>query len=369
MKNNITYVFSGPRKDSYINNSVEAKEFYYGVFNPEFDKSNINIVDFQSKKSIPNLLLQFFDKVFTKLFSLPFYTAKLTTFENFKTLKNSSHIFLINENVGCSALLLLLFLNKKRVKISMFVMGLYSKRLRFKYLKTFHYFLIKLLVSQVDFVHFLGKGEFNKACKTHPKLSKKFNYFPFSIDAEFWTSNEAFRLKDNEDILFVGNDGNRDANLLIDIAKAMPEYQFIFVSKIPKLQDIELPNVKLISGSWGDKALTDSELRKIYNNARLTIIPLKESSQPSGQSVALQSMSVGVPVLISKTTGFWDEEIFENNTHLFFQNDNNPSSWSKIIEDLYKNIKKTEYVSNNAKILTNKHFDLNNFYKRLESYL
>ena len=71
------------------------------------------------------------------------------------------------------------------------------------------------------------------------------------------------RLKDNEDILFVGNDGNRDANLLIDIAKAMPEYQFIFVSKIPKLQNIELPNVKLISGSWGDKALTDSELREI----------------------------------------------------------------------------------------------------------
>ena len=34
---------------------------YYGVFNPEFDKSNIKIVDFQSKKSIPNLLLQFFD--------------------------------------------------------------------------------------------------------------------------------------------------------------------------------------------------------------------------------------------------------------------------------------------------------------------
>ena len=131
--------------------------------------------------------------------------------------------------------------------------------------------------------------------------------------------------------MFVGNDGNRDANLLIDIAKAMPEYQFIFVSKIPKLQDIELPNVKLISGSWGDKALTDSELREIYNNARLTIIPLKESSQPSGQSVALQSMSVGVPVLISKTTGFWDEEIFENNTHLFFQNDNNPSSWKKIL--------------------------------------
>ena len=29
MKNKITYVFSGPRRDNYLNNSVEAKEFYY----------------------------------------------------------------------------------------------------------------------------------------------------------------------------------------------------------------------------------------------------------------------------------------------------------------------------------------------------
>ena len=74
MKNNITYVFSGPRKDSYINNSVEAKEFYYGVFNPEFDKSNINIVDFQSKKSIPiyyfNFLIKYLQNYLAFLFIL-----------------------------------------------------------------------------------------------------------------------------------------------------------------------------------------------------------------------------------------------------------------------------------------------------------
>ena len=369
MKNKITYVFSGPRRDNYLNNSVEAKEFYYGVFNPEFDSSNIEIIDFQLKKSIPNSLLQFFDRVFTKLFSLPFYTARLTSYENFKTFKNSSHIFLVNENVGCSSLLLLLFINKKKVKISMFVMGLYSKKLRFRYFKIIHNLLIKLLISQIDFVHFLGKGEFNKACDTHPKLSKKFNYFPFSIDTNFWAPNENFNLKNNSNILFVGNDGNRDAELLISIAEALPNYKFIFVSKIPILQNIELPNVNLISGSWGEKAVTDSELKEIYNNARLTIIPLKESSQPSGQSVALQSMSVGVPVLISKTTGFWDNEVFKDNVHLFFQNDNNLESWSEKIKYLYKNIGEIEPISNNSKSLTYKYFDLDSFYKRLESYL
>ena len=67
----------------------------------------------------------------------------------------------------------------------MFVMGLYSKKLRFKYFKSVHDFLIKLLVSQVDFVHFLGKGEFNKACKTHPKLSKNSITFHFQSILNF----------------------------------------------------------------------------------------------------------------------------------------------------------------------------------------
>ena len=63
--------------------------------------------------------------------------------------------------------------------------------------------------------------------------------------------------------------------------------------------------MKLIEGHWNYEILSDEELKEIYNNAILTIIPLKDSLQPSGQSVALQSMSSGTPVMISKTSGFW----------------------------------------------------------------
>ena len=38
---------------------------------------------------------------------------------------------------------------------------------------------------------------------------------PFSIDTKFWTSNEEIETKYN----FVGNDGNRDFNMVINIAK------------------------------------------------------------------------------------------------------------------------------------------------------
>ena len=54
--------------------------------------------------------------------------------------------------------------------------------------------------------------------------------------------------------------------------------------------------------------MEDKEIKKIYGECRFTILPLREAIQPSGQSVTLQSISCGTPVLITKTKGFWDED-------------------------------------------------------------
>ena len=64
--------------------------------------------------------------------------------------------------------------------------------------------------------------------------------------------------------------------------------------------------LKYYEGMWWNNKLSDDAI-KICTKAYLTIIPLNNTLQPSGQSVALQSMSVGTPVLITKTIGFWDK--------------------------------------------------------------
>ena len=91
---------------------------------------------------------------------------------------------------------------------------------------------------------------------------------------------------------------------LLDIAKAFPEINFTVVTSMIKKEEIKTKNIRLIEGHWNFNILSDGDLKKLYNEARLTIIPLHESLQPSGQSVALQSMSVGTPVVISKTEVF-----------------------------------------------------------------
>ena len=148
-----------------------------------------------------------------------------------------------------------------------------------------------------------------------PKYSKKFKFLPFSIDTNFWEQQD-IDVTLNKKILFIGNDGNRDYDLFFKIAEAYPEIPFTCItnninkSQVPK-------NCRLISGNWNESLLTDDEIRNYYAESRIVIIPLKETFQPSGQSVSLQSMSSGVPVIISKTEGFWDTELFLNKNIVF----------------------------------------------------
>ena len=101
----ITYVFSQNRYQNYFNNKIEAREFYYGV--DFLGKDNhIEIIEFEkSSKSF----LELIDRVISKLFSLPFYSSKLTNIKNFKTIIKTDHLFLVNEGVGMSSISLLSF--------------------------------------------------------------------------------------------------------------------------------------------------------------------------------------------------------------------------------------------------------------------
>ena len=151
--------------------------------------------------------------------------------------------------------------------------------------------------------------------KRFPKFDYKYFYIPFVLILNF--EDEISTTKKNN-ILFIGNDGKRDYEKVIKLAKELEDYNFTFITSKISEKDILSPNVELIKGHWNLSELTDLEMKKYYSSAQLSLIPLIDNLQPSGQSVALQSMSMKVPVLISKTKGFWDFQNFQNNKHLIF---------------------------------------------------
>lgn len=368
--NNITYIYAGNRKDNILNETYEAKEFYYGLHSFDSKKFNINIIELNNHTGYLNSILKIIDYIFQRFFSLPFYFSKITTYKNLKILKKSNYVIMVNESVGCSMLMLLIYLKLfTNVKTSLFIMGLYSKNVRFKFLKGLHNLAVKFVVFFIDNLFFLGKGEFQNAIHFHKKNSKLI-YFPFGIDTEFWSTLDSEKnVNKINDVIFVGNDGNRDFNTLLNIVKNMPQLNFIIVSESEILNKTKLPNLKIYKGSWGAEILTDLELKNLYNSSKLTIIPLKNTTQPSGQSVALQSMAVGTPVMISKTEGFWDYEEFSDFENIFFVNNNETSLWTEKIEKVLRDNDLLFDVSIKAKEKVLVKFNLDTFYNKLNNHI
>ena len=370
-KKNLTFVFVSGRKEHYEKNLIEAREHYYTL--PLYDEheNNINVIEFQENSSALNNLLYLIDRIMNKLLSLPFYMHKLSNKKNYRILKKSDHIFLITESTGFSALPMLKALkifSSSKAKVHMFVMGLYSKKLKYNKLRFLHNLIINLLVLFLDNLFFLGKGELDNAKKI-TKKHKKLHFVPFSIDEEFWVSNNKIEIKDKEKIIFVGNDGNRNVDLLIQIAKELSSYEFIFVSNLETVKKVNLDNVTVLGDGWGREGLKDVELKQLYLDSKITILPLKESFQPSGQSVALQSMSLGIPVLISETEGFWDKEQFKDNKDIFFVKDNSIDGWVKRIKEVYEDEDLLEKVSNNSRDIVKNILNLNEFHRTVKNII
>ena len=124
----------------------------------------------------------------------------------------------------------------------------------------------------------------------------------FGVDDRFWTLPE--ESVQREGVLAVGNDSRRDFLTLVEAAKFLPEISFTVMTRREKPRILPL-NVEWRRGDWKEAPVTDEELRALYQQAACVVVPLEECIQPSGQSVAMQAMMCGAPVVHTKTAGWW----------------------------------------------------------------
>lgn len=366
---NLTYIFSGGRKNRIESNEIFAKDFFYGYFGIKNKDVKKQIIDIEHIK-IP--IIYYFDNLIKKIVNYPISFSSIfnNTFTN--QIKNSDVIILVNESVMFFALPYLYFLKKKNnnLKIALFTMGLFANFSRNKYKKFFQEFIINnFCLKVIDNFLFLGNEEYKYAVKNYPINDTKFQYVAFGIDTQFWKNANSYNLKNRKYILFIGNDHQRDYEFVVQLANELENYEFIFLtSKIDKNQ-ISKKNVKLINGMWWSNKVSDFEIKNLYSNAMLTILPIKNSLQPSGQSVALQSMSMGTPVLITKTDGFWDYEKFEHQKEIIFLDENNIDLWREAIDRLLAKPDLLKEISNNSKKIVNQNFNLTKFSLNIELFL
>lgn len=354
MKYDITYIYSGGRKDKLKN--LEASDFFYGFLELKNKSLNINFIELSDKKT------GFFDRAVIKLTKLPIYFLKSLNLKNINIIRKSKNIIFINESSYLSFLPLLMVSRRSN---SLFLpMGLMNK---FNNGNKLTKYIIDKSLNYSKKILFIGKGELNEASNKLAKYSKKYYYLPFAVDDKFWFYKDKPK-RQVKNLLFIGNDINRDFDLLFKIASSFENYHFTIVTEYKGKNFDQLKNVNLLEGNWRNSYLKDSEILNLYHFADLVILPIKQSSQPSGQSVALQAMSSGTPVMITKTSGFWDFQAFQDNKNIFFVEGTSPNDWSIKINSLLNNSKILDDVSKNGRKTVEDKFTIEMFLLNLSNY-
>lgn len=95
-------------------------------------------------------------------------------------------------------------------------------------------------------------------------------------------------------ITLVNLNENKGGNIFVEIAKRLPQYEFLGVEGgyYNQIKDTSIKNIKYIE--------PQQDMKKVYNKTKLLLMP---SEYESWGQVAIEAISSGVPVLSSKADG------------------------------------------------------------------
>lgn len=369
----ITYIYGQGRKEKLESEDFTfSKEFFYGY--PYFKEKNykLNIVEAKTQdfKKIRYRLLKEIDKFLSKITKLTFYSNMLITRKNLYIMFNSRNLITSNHGNGNSLSLIVLILKTfKKINFITIVSGLFNLQKTNFLIRFFRFIFLKIYLYTVNFIVFTNRSEYELASKYFHSYKKKFICLPFCIDENYWKSSSDYNPSTRNQILFIGNNGHRDFQLALDIAKNLPEYNFKFITNKIFPNQINSQNVVLVKGDWNYIYLTDDEIKEEYNKSKIVIMPLKNSIVSAGQSVGLQAAAMGVPLVISDTIGFWDRAKYTDAKNIVFVKENNLETWIKVIVDLYQNDEKLNTISRNSILLVKEFYNLDNFNYELEKLI
>lgn len=340
----ITYAYGHGREKKINKTPNYSSDFLYGY---DYLKELDYDVDYILPNNKNNSLLIFIEKVLRKCTKLPFYMSDYISWNNIKKIFRSEVLILTNDPIALSLLPILIFYKLlKRGEVIVVIMGLLSKPKPNKLINLFQSFFIRTLLLVSSKFIFLGKNEKLNAESLYPNQKNKLSYLPFCIDTNFWYQE---KVEKNYDFIFVGNDGNRDYKFLIEMVEHLENYKFLVISNNYQLTEYFenkiVLNADYYKGSMSESKITDADLRTMYNISKVSLVPLNNTVQPSGQSVSLQSLSVGIPVIISDTEGNWFNGEKISSEFIYTAKQNTIESWNKLFENIYKESNDYEKIS------------------------
>jgi len=164
--------------------------------------------------------------------------------------------------------------------------------------KRFKTLIIRWLLKKIDGVICLSHWQLDYLAGTELWPQSKLFYIPLGVDTNFYHFQTNYR---QDYVLAVGRDTGRDYQTATEVARLLPNQEFHFVCSSRNLQDLgDLPsNIKV----FYDLSLL--ALKKKYEEAKILILLTKierqqEGADCSGQTVLLDAMAAGLPVIVSQ---------------------------------------------------------------------
>lgn len=167
----------------------------------------------------------------------------------------------------------------------------------------------------------------------------------FGVDPTFWSPGGA-----REDfVLAIGNDSRRDFSTLLAAAAEIGT-PIRIVTRLPLPEPLP-GNVTVIRGSWHERALSDADIRDLYRRAACVVVPLHDSLQPSGQSVTLQALACGAPVVLTQTRGLWNPAALRDREDVRFVPPASPSLLARAVQETLRGNADDQSAAGRAHVL------------------
>ena len=343
-----------------IHSDKKPKEFYYGSIGLSKKYKTIMVDSRKESSRFTSKTFLFFEKVINRITSFGFYRSRVLL--NKQEYHDQNIIFSFTDfyslNLG-------LYYKKK---INQRVVGAFhglsdiTNRAPF-YSQKYLSYKIKKSLGNIDHFVFFGKADMDESIRVYDLNIEKTHLLKFGIDHQFWTDSP--NCKESIDILCVGSDVNRDYEIL----KTLRQDIKIKLLTSKKIDLSRNPNISYIKGNLYKSNVTDEELKSFYHRSKIVLIPLHDVFQPSGYSVALQAMSCGKLVLISKIKGVFDDEFLNDETNISFVKPHCSQSLQDVIDKLINNENIRRQIGSNARKTIIKNFTLKHMSNSLEQIL
>lgn len=328
--------------------SHKPSEFYYGAFELQKNGHSVDLFEVveRPRRSLIKLIAENLLK--KKYFPVKTYTGIVDSV--FFLLPELSRFDVVIATTPGIAFSLAIW--KKLGRFDKPIIGIQSGILNYP-LNRIRVLLTRQLLRCM-WTQLYGVGELTEMKRLYGIPKDRIEVNCFGVDTTFWTPGEIE--SDGDYVLCVGNDALRDFDTLIDTAKKS-SMRFIVVTK--RSLPASLPqNIEVISGDWNSSVLNDTSLRDLYRRSLVVVVPLKPSLQPSGQSVTLQAMACGKPVIISCTEGIWDRADLGHEENIIFVPPCDPNELNDAIKKVWlnKSLRKKivtggrQYVTENCRI-------------------